>query len=95
MFDFGGLATVPWKLAVTNAADALHVCRLDPQWNNYEIAQHLLQRGMHMHTLLPLKDIPTPAFPSLVIPTRRSGYIFTLKDYNAYVHQRDGFLATP
>ena len=95
MFEFGGLATVRWKLAVTNAADALHVCRLDSRWDDYEIAQHLLRRGTRIHTLLPLEDAPISALPPTIIPVRLPGYKFTRRDYDAYVRQREALFATP
>jgi hypothetical protein len=51
-FDFQQAATVAWKLAVNNVADALLICRLDHRFSDYEIARYLIQHGIPFRTLL-------------------------------------------
>ena len=96
LFDFGQNSTVPWKIAVTNVADVLTVCRLDPKARDIGIAQDLLKRGIRFRTLIPLRKIPRPIRrEELMIPYRLSGYKFTRRDYEAYLHQRTRILAGP
>jgi hypothetical protein len=96
VFDFGPESTVPWKIAVTNAADALFVCRLESSLQDLEIARALLQRGIPFRTLLPLAPVPpSPLPPPALVPIRLSGYSFTKRDYDAYLHQRVTILNSP
>src|ERR1700733_10479836 len=44
IFDFGKLFTVVWKLAVQSAVDALYICQLDPNFDEYDIARALFSR---------------------------------------------------
>jgi hypothetical protein len=101
LFDFGQSATAPWKIAVTRAADALHICRLDPRYNDLDIATHLLRQGVEFRTLLPLRDLelcslPEPAKPTLPI---RLGlgytYKFSKRDYNTYQRQVEPIIDGP
>lgn len=95
VFEFGAAATVPWKLAVTNAADALYVCRLDPTLNDRQLGYNLLERGIALRTLMPMRYISPSPPPSITPPVRLSNYIFTRQDYDAYVAQRQTFLSSP
>lgn len=98
MFDFQQHATVAWKLAVTNARDALLVCRLDERFNDYEIAYYLIQRGIPFHTLLPFGTVyraPRLAPPMTMLPIRLPGYEFGKRDYDAYLDQRAAILSQP
>jgi hypothetical protein len=89
LFDFGQYSTVLWKIAVSEAATALYICRLDPEFDEMDIARNLLHAGISFKTLLPLNDIPRSLpFDTLALPIRLSGYVFTKKDYDAYLHQR-------
>lgn len=95
VFDFGEHATVNWLLAVTNIIDALFVCRLGPQMTDYHICLRLLDRGISVRTLLPLAIVlPSPP-PPVVLPFRLSGYRFSARDYEAYVHERNALLCNP
>jgi hypothetical protein len=99
LFDFGKSATVPWKIGVPRAADALYICRLDPKYNDLDIATHLLMQGIEFRTLLPLRDIPSlPKPPKPMLPIRMGpGYIykFSKRDFDTYQHQLAATLGTP
>lgn len=95
LFEFGAAATVPWKLAVTNAADALYVCRLDPDLDDRTLAYTLVERGIALRTLMPMRYIPPSPPPSITLPVRLSNYIFMRQDYDAYVAQRQAFFNSP
>ena len=91
-------SSFPWKLALTNAVDALYVCRLDVGLDQYDVARRLIEQGIAFRTLLPLRIIPSLAQPpslSRLIPIRLSGYNFTTRDYATYQRQRDAILASP
>lgn len=95
-FDFGQKATVPWKIAVSQPAIALYICRLDRRYDEVDIARDLLQEGIPFHTLLPLRGVPRSVLPhDPTVPIRLSGYRFTTRDYNAYLHQRAAILSGP
>jgi hypothetical protein len=82
-------------IATSESATALYICRLDLRFDEVDIARSLLHRGMSFNTLLPLKDIPRPLPHSdLYIPMRLSGYTFTKRDYDAYLHQRAAILSS-
>ena len=101
LFDFGRLSTVRWKLAVMNAVDALYICRLDPNFDEYDIARCLVQQGIRFQTLLSLRDIPhspkssNRMLPIDMLPIRLSGYQFSLRDYEAYRRQCSAIFAHP
>ena len=89
LFDFEQAATVPWKVSVSRPVSALFICRLDPAYNDVDIARALLERGIPFRTLLPLRPItPSPSRSSPSPPIRLPGYKFTKDDYVAYLHQR-------
>jgi hypothetical protein len=88
LFDFGQHTTLQWKLAVTSPSDVLFVCRLNMNFNEYDLARCLIQQGIPFRTLMPLSVVPRPLGPpSLMLPIRLSGYKFTPKDYEAYQEQ--------
>jgi hypothetical protein len=96
LFYFGTSSTVRWKLGVTSAVDVLYVCRLDQQFDEYDLAHHLIQQGVRFYTLLPLKAIPcSPTLPDRMLPICLSGYMFTLKDYKAYQWQCNVIFSQP
>jgi hypothetical protein len=77
-----------WKIAVSEAATALYIYRLDLEFDEMDIAWNLLHIGISFKTLLPLNDIPRSLpFDTLALPIQLSGYVFTKKDYDAYLHQ--------
>ena len=51
MLDLGSKSVAPWKLAMRTALDALLVCRLDHNFNEYNIVEFLLTNGIPFHTL--------------------------------------------
>jgi hypothetical protein len=79
--------SLPWKLAVRNAADALYICRLDVHLSKYQVAFHLVEHGIPFRTLLPLHLMPLVprSFSNIpILPIRLTGYQFTQKDYLVY-----------
>ena len=93
LFDFGCLSTVRWKLAVMNAVDALYICWLDPNFNEYEFACCLVQQEIHFQTLLSLWDIPYLSKSSNhMLPI---WYHFSLRDCEAYCWQCSAIFAHP
>jgi len=98
MFDFGLEATMPWKLAVTSASDALLVCRLDDRFLDIDIARYLAGRGIAFRTLASRAQIPiSPSIPEVdfYLPSRPSGYVFMRADYEAYLYFRAHMLHRP
>jgi hypothetical protein len=101
LLNFSASSTsFPWILALTNAVDALYVCRLDPGFNQYDVTRCLVEQGIAFRTLLSLRIIPTVAQPlaqslSRLVPIRLPQYQFTTKDYATYQQQRDAILASP
>lgn len=95
VFDFGREATVPWLLAATSVIDALFICRLDRRLNDYQIANHLLTRGIRFRTLV--RDILPPPrdLPFTLTPFRLSDYVFTSRDYDVYVREREALIRNP
>ena len=96
VFDFKTDATLPWMIGVATAAIALYIVRLDSRFNDYEISRHLLHRGIAFHTVLPLRKVPKSSIPPPIFSSIRSaGYIFTIEDFNVYIHRRDSLLRSP
>ena len=98
MFDFKDRSTVKWKLTVTKASHALVVCRLDSQFDESDLAYHLLQNGIPFHTLqlsTTLSRSPISRHPPLVIPFRPANYEFTWRDYEAFQQQCHVILKQP
>jgi len=98
MFDFGLEATMPWKLAVTSASDALLVCRLDDRFLDIDIARYLAGHGIAFWTLALRAQIPiSPSIPEVdfYLPSRPPGYVFTPADYEAYLYFRARMLRQP
>jgi hypothetical protein len=96
LLDYGQASTVRWKLAVTNAEDALYVCWLALCLNEYDIVCKLVQQGIRFCTLLPLKEIPcSPIVTNHILPIHLPGYKFTPKDYKAYQHQCQVIFSQP
>lgn len=99
MFDFKDRRTVKWNLTMTTAAHAIMVCRLDPQLSEADLALYLARRGIPFRTLqkadtlVHLKEGPTRNLSA--IPKRPPKYIFTMKDYTAYLEQRLVILRGP
>jgi hypothetical protein len=97
LFDEGSV-TVPWRLAVTTASDALLVCRLNSQYLDVDLARFLALRGIPFRTLLvkPLMP-PSISYPDveLYLPQRPFGYRFTKADYEAYLNCRSRILRRP
>ena len=85
---------VPWDLTVTNAIDALFLCRLETSMTELELCYVLIQRGVQFRTLLPISSRqarPSP-IPPVILPIRGAGYMFSATDYDAYVQERDALL---
>ena len=100
LFDLEYTQAPGWQVAVTSAADALYVCRLDRTFDQYAIARCLLQQGITFRTVCPLKSITYSSAtglssPPTVLPIRLSGYEFTTKDYDAYQRQCTAILRQP
>ena len=98
MFDFKERSTVKWKLTVRTASHALLVCRLDPQFDESDLAYYLLQNGIPFHTLqlsTTLSRSPISKHPPLVIPFRSADYVFTSRDYEAFRQQCHVILRQP
>jgi hypothetical protein len=92
------LTSFSWRLALTDAASILYVCRLDSNLDQYDVARCLLEQGITFRTLLPLRTISSSLQPpslSSMIPIRLSQYKFTITDYVTYQQQRDIILASP
>jgi hypothetical protein len=88
------IPNVPWDLTVTNAIDALFLCRLEASMTELELCHVLLQRGVQFHTLLPISSRNARLSPILpvILPIRGAGYMFTARDYDAYVQERAALL---
>ena len=96
VFNFKTDATLPWMIGVATAAIALYIVRLDSRFNDHEISRHLLHRGIAFHTVLPLRKVPKSSIPRPIFSSIRSpGYVFTIEDFNAYIHRRDSLLRSP
>jgi hypothetical protein len=88
-FDFEHTLALGWQLAVTSAADALHVCWLASGLDQYGIVRCLLQQGVCFRTLSYIPHGLTSPTPSRLglLPIQSPGYKFTRKDYDAYQRQ--------
>jgi hypothetical protein len=95
LFDFGKDSTVPWKLAVTSAHDALYVCHLPPDMVDYKLAYHLIVQGICFQTLLSLKTIPCSLPSFVMLEIHLSGYKFTFNDYLTYQQQCSTIFTQP
>ena len=99
LFDFMDQATMPWRIAVSNVIDALFICRLDIPGRgplvDFEVALHLLNRGIQFCTLVALRSLPRYVGPPLTVPSRLFGYTFTIQDYYAYEQERAALLKNP
>jgi hypothetical protein len=88
LFDEGSV-TVPWRLAVTTASDALLVFWLNSQYLDVDLACFLALCGIPFRTLL-VKPLMPPSilYPDveLYLPQRPFGYRFTKADYEAYLN---------
>lgn len=98
MLDLGLNASAPWKLAMKNAADALMVCRLDQNLNEYGIVDFLLTNGIGFHTLQPSGTVlraPGASRPSLAPLSRLEGHKFAGHDYIAYREHCHAIISHP
>jgi hypothetical protein len=98
VFDFLGHSSVPWKLGVLRATDALFICRLDASFDEYDIARNLVNEGIRFYTFFYLREIPRPPSfnsKSRVLPIRLPGYQFTKEDYERYIQQRAVIFTQP
>jgi hypothetical protein len=88
----------PWNLWLSNAADVLHICRVQQELpSQYDIGIYLVENGFRFRTLVCLGSTPflTASLKLPVLPVRSPGYTFTQKDYDVYEQQRAALLATP
>jgi hypothetical protein len=97
VFDFGEKNfTVDWNLSVTNAVDALYVCRLHSGMTDYDICRQLLQRGIQFHTFLARNWTSDPRpIVGPPLPVRLEGYKFTQRDYETYLSDFQHLLKNP
>jgi hypothetical protein len=87
MLDLGPTSSAPWKLAVKSAQDALMICRLDSNFDEYNIVEFLLTNGIPFHTLQPSTTVsrtPNVHHTNIRPLTRPEGYSFHRRDYTAY-----------
>ena len=91
IFYFREQSTVPCKLVVTKAADALLVCRLGCNTADYEITYDLVTTCRFTLSSHPYYYPLTPpiacADPNHTLPNHLPGYQFTRKDYDDYIDQ--------
>ncbi|KAF9526580.1 hypothetical protein CPB83DRAFT_938112 [Crepidotus variabilis] len=87
--------TVPWRITITNAMDALLLRWLNPTLNEVQIVSILVQRGIKFHTFLniPCKKHYPP--PSPCISIRMVLAPPTHRDYLAYVEERNAMFLNP
>ncbi|KAJ3570763.1 hypothetical protein NP233_g4193 [Leucocoprinus birnbaumii] len=98
MFDMGAARTVKWNIAVSSAADALYVCRLDNKMTEKEIALDLAEEGVRFHTVqrrdtlgMARKDRSASTY----VPMRLSGHAFNKRDFDFYHKQAEFILSLP
>jgi hypothetical protein len=58
VFDFQDRSSITWKLGVLCAADALFICHLDPNFDEYDIARNFVDEGIRFCMFFCLRDIP-------------------------------------
>lgn len=88
--------SVPWTLAVEEPSIAAYICRLQSNLSTYEIAWHLIQRGIQFHTMLEASStFITKEKCYRPMPIRLRGYVFSRRDYDAYTRERQEILNTP
>jgi hypothetical protein len=98
MLDLGNQSVAPWNLAVKSALDALLICRLDPAFNEYHIAEFLLTNGIPFHTLQPRANALQASHvqrQSLAPFRRPHEYIYGSRDYLAYRERCHTILSHP
>ncbi|KAJ3488168.1 hypothetical protein NLJ89_g11641 [Agrocybe chaxingu] len=95
IFTFGNAATVPWRLAVMSARDALFVCWLESSMKDFEICLELLQHGMRFCTLLPFPEFKPVPSPEVSLALRPPKHVFSTRDYEAYIQDRTSLLRNP
>ena len=94
MFIFRNLChSASWQLTVEEPSTAAYICRLDARLMTYEIARHLLQKGIQFRTMQNT-IAQTSVKPRICrpVPIRICGYTFTRRDYDAYVRERSQLL---
>lgn len=98
MFERDSRSSVRWNLAMTTAAQALMVCRLDMKWDILDVAQYLVWNGIPFRTLQRSDSIQrAPLIDSRPLhrhPVRPTGYEFTTDDYKSYRDRCDQILQT-
>lgn len=98
MLDLGSKSVAPWKLAVKSALNALLICRLNPDFNEYDMVEFLLTHGISFHTLQPsntVKQTPDVHRPCLLPLRRPPGYQFEARDYLGYRQRCHNILNHP
>ncbi|KJA14273.1 hypothetical protein HYPSUDRAFT_208863 [Hypholoma sublateritium FD-334 SS-4] len=95
LFDFRGVSTVDWRIAVRDTPSVLFILRLDGSLCDYEIARELLNRGMPFATLLPVPRFAINPAPVVLRRLRLSDYAFGLADYSSYCLEQDELLCNP
>jgi hypothetical protein len=87
--DSGSRSTTKWKILFTSAADALFFGRIEGIQDELDVVQKLLERGVEFHIVVLCNSVPRPLQdpPKLEIPYRLPGYVFTKRDYDAYLSQ--------
>lgn len=96
MFEGDNKSPVKWNLAMTTAAHAIMVCRLDQTWDIVHIARYLVWKGIPFNTLVRSNSVPRAPLVSTDHlprhPLRPTGYQFTTDDYQSYRHRCDQIL---
>jgi len=96
VFFFRHETIISWHIMVENPGDALYVCRLHKDYKGEDIALALLRQGIRFRTLAPVPNPPRRLpCPELALPHRSENYVFTKRDYDAYVDQRTAILRGP
>ncbi len=87
MLDLKERRSAKWIFALKCAFDAAVVCRLDINFNEFDIVEFLLTHGIHFHILCPSNTIiRTPSVVRLPLDpsTRPAEFVFDGLDYLAY-----------
>lgn len=97
VFKFPDTPSVSWQLAVMTAHHALFVCRLDSNFDQYQVARRLVEEGVPFRTLalLPALSCEPECFWFPFIPIRREGYVFGPRDFFEYEQNRAVVLRGP